>query len=65
VLDGFPENEAQINLLKSMKIKPSLVVIFEQPLDESIRRLSNKRIDPLTGTTYNTEVDPPKSEVVN
>lgn len=65
VLDGFPENEAQINLLKSMKIKPSLAVIFEQPMDESIRRLKNKRIDPVTGVTYNTEVDPPKSEVIN
>lgn len=65
VLDGFPENEAQINLLKTMKIKPSLVVIFEQPMDESIRRLRNKRIDPVTGITYNTEVDPPKSEAIN
>lgn len=48
-----------------MKIKPSLAVIFEQPMDESIRRLKNKRIDPVTGVTYNTEVDPPKSEVIN
>jgi adenylate kinase len=29
VLDGFPENDAQVNLLKTMKIKPSMVVIFE------------------------------------
>ena len=30
VLDGFPQTEAQVNLLRSMRIKPSLVVIFEQ-----------------------------------
>jgi adenylate kinase len=46
VLDGFPENDTQINLLRAMRIKPSLVVIFEQPVEESIRRLMNKRVDP-------------------
>jgi adenylate kinase len=65
VLDGFPENEAQVNLLKAMRIKPSLVVIFEQPVEESVRRRNNKRVDPHTGIYYNTEVNPPKSEVVN
>ena len=29
ILDGFPENEAQVNLLKSIRIKPNLVVIME------------------------------------
>jgi len=48
-----------------MRIQPSLVVIFEQPVEESVRRLMNKRIDPQTGITYNTEVNPPKSEIVN
>lgn len=65
VLDGFPENEAQVNLLRAMRIKPSLVVIFEQPVEESVRRLNNKRVDPHTGICYNTEVNPPKSEIIN
>ncbi len=30
VLDGFPSNETQVNLLKSMRIKPTLVVLLEQ-----------------------------------
>ena len=46
VLEGFPETNAQINLLKAMRIKPSLVVVMEQTEDESIRRLGNRRIDP-------------------
>ncbi len=29
VLDGFPQNEAQVNLISSMNVKPSLVVILE------------------------------------
>lgn len=65
VLDGFPQTETQINLLRSMRIKPSLVVLFEQAQDESIRRLSNRRLDPRSGTLYNVEIDPPKSENVS
>jgi len=65
VLDGFPENESQVNLLRAMHIKASLVVIFEQPVEESVRRLNNKRVDPSTGCFYNMEVNPPTSEIVN
>ena len=46
ILDGFPQSDAQINLLKSLKIRPSLVCLFEQPEEESVRRLSNRRVDP-------------------
>ena len=62
ILDGFPQTEAQINLLKSLKIRPSLVCLFDQPEEESIRRLSNRRIDPTTGTSYNLEINPPRDE---
>ena len=62
VLDGFPITDAQINLLKSLKIRPSLVCLFEQPEEESIRRLTNRRVDPTSGTYYNLEINPPKDE---
>lgn len=45
-----------------MRIKPSLVCIFEQPQDESVRRLSNRRLDPLTGEYFNIEVKAPKDD---
>jgi adenylate kinase len=45
-----------------MRIKPSQVFICEQNEDESVRRLSNRRIDPVTGTEYNLEVNPPSDE---
>lgn len=64
VLDGFPQTETQVNLLKSMSVKPSNVIMFEQSQDESIRRLSNRRLDPRTGIQYNVEIDPPKSDVI-
>ena len=62
VLDGFPETESQVNLLKSMRINPSLVCMFEQPLNESINKLQARRIDPMTGELFNVNVNPPTSE---
>lgn len=47
-----------------MKIRPSLVCLFEQPEEESVRRLSNRRVDPQTGVFYNLEILPPKEESV-
>lgn len=64
ILDGFPQTEAQINLLKSLKLRPSLVCLFEQSEEESVRRITNRRIDPQTGIYYNLEVFPPKEEAV-
>lgn len=65
ILDGFPQTETQVNLLKSMRIKPSLVILFEIPQAESIRRLANRMLDPRTGKLYNIETDPPKSEAIS
>lgn len=64
VLDGFPQTEAQIHLLKSLKIKPSLVCIFEQPETESLRRLKSRRLDPDTGIFYNMDVAPPSDDTI-
>ena len=62
ILDGFPETESQVNLLKSMRIKPSLVCLFEQSVEESCRKLASRRIDPMTGELFNVEVDKPKND---
>ena len=48
--------------MKALKIRPSLVCLFEQPEDESVRRISNRRVDPSTGLYYNLEINPPKDE---
>lgn len=64
VLDGFPQSEAQINLLKSLRIRPSLVCLFEQPEQESLRRLQHRKIDPETGIIYDLDMSPPTEEDV-
>lgn len=65
ILDGFPETESQVNLLKSMRINPSLTCMFEQSIDESINKLQARRIDPMTGELFNMEVKQPKFESQN
>lgn len=65
VIEGFPENENQMNLLKAMRIKPMLCFILEQHQEECIRRLSYRRIDPQTGILYNCETEPSRDEAVN
>ena len=64
VLDGFPQTEAQINLLNQLKIKPSLVCIFEQAEEVSVGRVCNRRTDPETGDHFNLLLNPPKDEAV-
>lgn len=56
VLEGFPETEAQCNLLKAMNIKPSHTFIFEQLEVESIEKLFKRRVDPKTGSLYNLDL---------
>ena len=52
-MEGFPENEAQINLLNAIRIKPTLVFLFEQTEEETKRRLTQRKVDPETGILYN------------
>ena len=65
VLEGFPYSKNQINLLKSLNIKPSTVFLFEGTEDECVRRLSNRRVDPQTGILYNLEISPPGDEATS
>ena len=65
ILDGFPQTEAQVNLLKSMNLKPSLVCLFDQPETVSVQRLENRRIDPVTGAAYNLEASHMIDEAVS
>ena len=52
-MEGFPETEAQCNLLKAMNITPSVVFMLEQSEAECQEKLGKRRTDPKTGRVYN------------
>ena len=53
VMDGFPKTLQQVTLLKSIKIKPSKVILLECGEEASVKRLQERWIDPVTGIYYN------------
>jgi len=64
VFDGFPRTVTQYNFLKSWltqkNVKLDLVIVLEISEEETIKRLSARRLDPATGKIYNliTELPP-------
>jgi len=63
VMDGFPKTLQQVSLLKTMKIKPSRVVLLECSEDGSVKRLKQRKIDPHTGIYYNENNLPNDEEI--
>lgn len=67
VFDGFPRTLEQYNFLKNWmadkKVRFDLVVDLEISEEESVRRLSARRMDSDTGKIYNLITEPPPSDV--
>ena len=64
VLEGFPQTKAQMNLLKALKIKPSVCFMFDVPEKVCLKRIEARKVDPLTGNVYNLDLDPPSDDAV-
>lgn len=70
VFDGFPRTVEQYNFLKQWlvqkQVKIDLAIVLEISELETLRRLSSRRLDPVTGKIYNLITDlPPKTVDVN
>lgn len=67
IFDGFPRTTEQYNFFKSwLKAKNiSLDIVFNLNIseEETLRRLSARRQDPLTGKIYNLVTDPPPANI--
>jgi adenylate kinase family enzyme len=48
-----------------MRLKPSLVCLFEQTEQVSVQRLANRRVDPVTGIEWNLEGESQPDEAVS
>lgn len=64
-MEGFPYSRSQVNLLKALKIKPSIVLVFNCDEETCVRHKINVRVDPQTGQEYNILDSPPSDEATN
>ena len=62
LLDGFPRTIPQAEALKKTGIPIDFVLEISVPDDEIVRRISGRRVDPVSGRTYNIVYNPPKVE---
>jgi len=53
ILESYPKTEAQLNSLMQLKQKPSLIVILQLADNLVFERHEYKKVDPITGQTYN------------
>lgn len=56
VLEGYPMTESQCNQLKALNVKPTVTILLQQEEADCVARLQNRRIDPYTGLSYNTQL---------
>ena len=61
ILDGYPRNAAQADALDAMTVLTHVIVITI-PDEESIHRLSRRRVAPTSGITYHLDYKKPKVE---
>lgn len=62
LLDGFPRTIPQAEALKKTGIPIDFVLEISVPDDEIVRRISGRRVDPVSGRTYHIVYNPPKVE---
>lgn len=67
IFDGFPRTVSQYdflkNWLKDRKVTLDLTIVLVISEEETLRRLSNRRLDPATGKIYNLVTEPIPPEV--
>jgi len=62
LLDGYPRTIPQADALKNADIGLDYVVEIHVDDETLIKRISGRRVDPLSGRTYNIYFNPPKVE---
>jgi len=68
LLDGFPRNEEQANILENAlekrERKLTAVLLIDAPDEEAIKRISGRRVCVKNQHVYHVDFDPPKHEGV-
>ncbi|MCX6704803.1 MAG: nucleoside monophosphate kinase, partial [Candidatus Woesebacteria bacterium] len=67
LFDGFPRTVAQYDFFKKWltdkEVSLDLGIVLQISEEETLRRLSSRRLDPSTGKIYNLVTEPPPTEV--
>jgi adenylate kinase len=67
LFDGFPRSLIQYDALKNWlsakKVKLDIVFFLKIDEEETVSRLSARRMDPVTGKIYNLVTDPPPASI--
>jgi len=62
LFDGFPRSLNQARAIEDLNI--DLVLYLDVPQQEVIKRLSGRRLDPVTGKTYHLQFLPPPKNIL-
>ncbi|TYZ65957.1 hypothetical protein PybrP1_007066 [[Pythium] brassicae (nom. inval.)] len=63
VLDGFPRTEMQARVMLAHGVVPDVVLVLDVPDAEILRRAAERLVDPLTGLSYHSSVNPAPAAV--
>jgi len=62
ILDGFPRNISQAEMLEQMGYAPDKVFLFSIPEEVAVERISYRRVCPKCGRVYHLKFMPPKED---
>lgn len=62
LFDGFPRTIPQAEALKNAGIPLDYLLEISVPDEEIVKRMSGRRVDPISGRTYHIVYNPPKVE---
>ena len=62
LFDGFPRTIPQAQALVDANIAIDAVVELQVPDEKIVKRMSGRRVDPVSGRTYHIKYNPPKVE---
>ncbi len=69
VLDGYPRTKAQVQSLNQAQSEAGIaidkVILLDVPDEDILRRITGRRLDPVTEKIYHLEFDPPPDEIVS
>eukprot|EP01119_Soliformovum_irregulare_P013046 TRINITY_DN343_c0_g1_i1.p1 TRINITY_DN343_c0_g1~~TRINITY_DN343_c0_g1_i1.p1 ORF type:complete len:218 (-),score=9.36 TRINITY_DN343_c0_g1_i1:165-818(-) len=64
VLERGPKQPSYYSLYEAAGITPDRVIYLVINEEDCLKRIQNRRLDPITGRVYNMEIDPPQQEEI-